>query len=777
MTEHSVKTIGRYVIEREIGRGGMAIVYQAYDPHLDRSVAIKLIRKDAFTGDQLKTLPERFRREARALAKLDHPNIVKVMDYGEHDGDTYLVMEFVKGRTLKDVRKPIRVETAVRLIRPIAEALDYVHEQGILHRDVKPSNLMITPNEKVMLTDFGIAKWLEDENDQFTLTGTGLGIGTPEYMAPEQGLGKKTDERADLYSLAVVFYELITGRKPFLGETPLEVLTKQATEPFPDPRQFVPELNESVTHFFNLALAKKPADRYGSMKDFIRDMDGLRLQSLTQAASAGMTGIRTDPQSEASTESSVRLGKTDIRKIRAAADAMNTPAAESEQDNTALKHEKRRSPWLIPVFTGLAVIAVVAALWLAGDRSGEKSTLTVERTPIAHSSDTTGLGMPIPIISTEAVEAGNINNALLTMTITQTATKTPRPTQPSVQQVLDKILAFKAESEAEWTNYLDKNYDSLLRSAKNILDNKSGTLVHNASDNFIEVYDLVSSIKNFIIEVEFDNPYDPSFNRWNYGIAFRQKEKNDFYELIFNNYYNDGTWELTNRIGTSDGIAIHEGDLDDFMFFREKNQSNFIRLIVINDTGFVFINGQFLSRLNLSDRVTSGELWIGTGFYNGSEVDGYETGFKNLSLWRLSDHVSLGCREDLLWKKADGDENVFNFYGSGLGKIKNSLYEYNFNYSDAILGGMVVVKPPEWALNSEWEMTIVDACIYKESERYPCQLIGSNFHCGPISFCYENNNLPQSGFQIKIFPKQRFCEAYKATISKRVFEMTVNSLR
>lgn len=410
MTEHNVKTIGRYVIEREIGRGGMAIVYQAYDPHLDRPVAIKLIRKDAFTGDQLKTLPERFRREARALAKLDHPNIVKVMDYGEHDGDTYLVMEFVKGRTLKDVRKPLRVETAVRLLRPIAEALDYVHDQGILHRDVKPSNLMITPKEKVMLTDFGIAKWLENENDQFTLTGTGIGIGTPEYMAPEQGLGKKTDERADLYSLAVVFYELITGQKPFLGETPLEVLTKQATEPFPDPRQFVPELNESVTHFFNLALAKKPTDRYSSMKDFIRDMDGLRLQSLAQASVTGTTGIRSAPPNEGTTESSVRLGKTDIRKIRAAADALNTPAADPKQDSSAIKREKRRSPWLIPVFAGLAVIAVVAALWLAGDRSGGKSTLTVERTPIAYSSDTPDLTAVASYLLTGTAEAQSQSN-------------------------------------------------------------------------------------------------------------------------------------------------------------------------------------------------------------------------------------------------------------------------------------------------------------------------------------------------------------------------------
>ena len=174
MNDDSMKTIGRYIIEREIGRGGIAIVYKAHDPHLDRSVEIKLIRKGAFTGDQLETLPERFRREARALAKLDHPNIVKVLDYGEFESATYLVMKYLEGITLKEVKKPLRVEMAVRLIRPIAEALAYVHSEGLLHRDVKPSNIMITKHEKVMLTDFGIAKWLEKDEDQKSLTGTGV---------------------------------------------------------------------------------------------------------------------------------------------------------------------------------------------------------------------------------------------------------------------------------------------------------------------------------------------------------------------------------------------------------------------------------------------------------------------------------------------------------------------------------------------------------------------------------------------------------------------------
>ena len=370
MSDDSMKTIGRYIIEREIGRGGMAVVYQAHDPHLDRSVAIKLIRKGAFTGDQLETLPERFRREARALAKLDHPNIVKVLDYGEFEGSTYLVMEYLEGITLKEVKKPLRVEMAVRLLRPIGEALEYVHDHGILHRDVKPSNIMITATKKVMLTDFGIAKWLEDRSDQFTLTGTGIGIGTPEYMAPEQGLGKKIDARADMYALTVVFYELISGRKPFSGETPLEVLTKQVSDPIPDPRTIIPELNESVKKFLDRAMAKKPEDRYPTMMDYLRDLDGLRLQSIAEAAS-GNTGIQVTSRKDPTTNSSVRFGKTDMRRVREAAEDRSSQApkvsgegntgrmktkGEDHQNKNAAVRKPNRLWWLLPAVGLLAIL-------------------------------------------------------------------------------------------------------------------------------------------------------------------------------------------------------------------------------------------------------------------------------------------------------------------------------------------------------------------------------------------------------------------------------------
>lgn len=393
-----MQNIGRYEIIRECGRGGMAVVYQARDPKLDRVVAIKLIQANAFAANIFGQVRERFEREARALARLDHSNIVKVLDFGEYEGAPYLVMEYLEGVTLKEVKKPLRVETAVRLLRPIADALNYVHNEGMLHRDVKPSNIMITKNERVLLTDFGIAKWLEEEDNQQGLTGTGVGIGTPEYMSPEQGLGKKTDGRADEYSLSIVFYELITGRKPFRGDTALAVLMQQANEPVPDPREFVPDLNESVKRFFDRALAKKPEDRYGEMKDYLRDLDGLALQSMTSRAKEAKTGVQLvagDHSGSGGTRSSVLIGKSDLQKIRQAAEASakssdqpvekkglasdrkNTSSAVAPAPMTEPKIENRNRKRRSVVFMGITagLICALAAVGLFNLLNNGRTTI------------------------------------------------------------------------------------------------------------------------------------------------------------------------------------------------------------------------------------------------------------------------------------------------------------------------------------------------------------------------------------------------------------------
>ncbi len=251
----------------------MAEVYRAYHKRLDRYVAIKVLHDFLADDPEFK---DRFEKEARNIARLRHAHIVQVYDfeYDQENDSYYMVMELVNGETLKDrlyeLGKPLDLEETLRIIREAASALAYAHRAGMIHRDVKPANLMIdkTEEDRVVLTDFGIAKLLT--SSQFTVTG-GL-IGTPAYMAPEQGVGESGDERSDLYSLGVIFYQMLTGRLPYDAETPLALILKHLNNPIPSAREHNLELPETIDAIIERVLAKELEDRYQTADEFIEDI-------------------------------------------------------------------------------------------------------------------------------------------------------------------------------------------------------------------------------------------------------------------------------------------------------------------------------------------------------------------------------------------------------------------------------------------------------------------------------------------------------------------------
>jgi serine/threonine protein kinase len=269
MDERIGTMLGRYRLDEKIGEGGMAAVYRAFDTKLERQVAIKVItdhRQDS--GNFLK----RFDREAKALAKLSHPGIMDIHDYGDEDGLPYIVMEYLPNGTLKQyMGQPIKYQKAAKMLEPIAEALAYAHSQGIIHRDVKPANILFSEHNQPMIGDFGIVK-VEETQTTEALTQVGTGIGTPAYMSPEQGRGSGVDHRTDIYALGVVFYELITGRRPYEAPTPTSFFFKQMTEPLPDPRVYAPGIPQDVVTFINKALNIDVNQRIQSMKEFAQAM-------------------------------------------------------------------------------------------------------------------------------------------------------------------------------------------------------------------------------------------------------------------------------------------------------------------------------------------------------------------------------------------------------------------------------------------------------------------------------------------------------------------------
>ncbi|HLF28522.1 MAG TPA: protein kinase [Anaerolineae bacterium] len=411
-------TIGRYRVTEHLGRGGMAEVYKAYQPSLDRYVAIKLMH--AFLADD-KDFLTRFEREAKVVATLRHPNIVQVHDFDVDNGQYYMVMEYIDGVTLKTMLEQLHargewltLSDATNIILSVGSALRYAHERNMVHRDVKPANVMITRDGHVILTDFGIAKIMSATN----LTVSGAMVGTPSYMSPEQGMGEPGDERSDIYSIGVMLYQLAVGRLPYDADTPLAVVLKHINEPLPIPRALKPDLPEEVERIILKALAKNPDDRYptvGEMTAELKHAMGLAADitptesmkggsaiKLSSSTVIGRIGAATPPPPGASPTSTVsRLGAGST-VARAA-----TPGA-SEAAVAPTPITVGRPKWLAPamVVVALALGGGGIALFAASGTASPTPTPTLTLAPTAAvTPSATAFVPPVGRFTTDAVVA------------------------------------------------------------------------------------------------------------------------------------------------------------------------------------------------------------------------------------------------------------------------------------------------------------------------------------------------------------------------------------
>ncbi len=277
------QTLGPYRFTEKLGRGGMATVYKAYESGLDRYVAVKVMRQYLTSDPEFKT---RFQREAKAIARLDHPNIMPVYGYGVEQELNYIATRYVDGGTLKEIMgQPLPLEQTVKIITGVARALGYAHQRGIVHRDAKPANVLLTSGDWPLLADFGLARMMESVTH---VTQTGVGMGTPTYMSPEQGEGKDIDGRSDIYSLGIMLYEMLTGEPPFQADTPVGVVVQHITAPLPLPRKVNPDIPEAMERVILKAVAKNPEDRYQTTDELIGDMEkvlaGLPVNALSASA-------------------------------------------------------------------------------------------------------------------------------------------------------------------------------------------------------------------------------------------------------------------------------------------------------------------------------------------------------------------------------------------------------------------------------------------------------------------------------------------------------------
>lgn len=419
----SNRKFGKYEVVERLGRGGMAEVYRAYHPSLDRYVAIKVLHNFLAEDQEFKT---RFEKEAQNIARLKHPHIVQVYDF-EHDdekGEYYMVMELVSGVTLKDrlydahqTGQIIPLKEALRITRESAQALEYAHKLNMIHRDVKPANLMLdeTENDRVVLTDFGIAKIMT--GSQFTMTG-GL-IGTPAYMSPEQGVGESGDERSDLYALGVILYQMVTGDLPYDADTPLALILKHVNEAIPSACVVNPDLPSQVDDVIEGLMAKDIDSRYQTASEVIAAIEQLEsgLESGVFAPSTTLPPKIDD----------TILGRGDTMSLSdhptVQLDDFNDSTVQLRESIEAKLHAResargnnQQRSWLVWAMGMLIALIILGGGYVIGANNGVFPAVAFL------ASDT-----PTPTL-TATLTPTPTNTPTLTSTPTETPTETPSPT-------------------------------------------------------------------------------------------------------------------------------------------------------------------------------------------------------------------------------------------------------------------------------------------------------------------------------------------------------------
>jgi serine/threonine protein kinase len=413
--------LGTCTLERVLGRGGMGVVYLAQQSRPRRQVAVKVLMLSWLPDSHRRErFLQRFRREADAVAALEHPNILPIFEYGEQEDLAYLVMPYVSGGTLRDrvLRKgPLPLLEAAGFIAQAAAALEYAHAHGVIHRDVKPQNMLLYPDKRLVLSDFGIAKLAQAAAEEegakpSDLTTLGRVVGTPDYMAPEQALGKTVDARSDIYSLGVVLFYLVTGRLPFVAPQSMTVVAKHVSEPPPSPRQFRPDLPVAAENVILRALAKDPDERYRTASDLSRTFRAT-LPSVTVPVE--QAGRRPTAAATPVVPSPVVPPPAGSRKTERPPE--RTPAV-AKPGTPAPKPPRR--PWLI------ALIALLIVGLAAGGVYAVVNGAKQNKPPVVATRTTSPTARP---------SFTPTNTASPTATDTPTATATPPPTTYQAEQL------------------------------------------------------------------------------------------------------------------------------------------------------------------------------------------------------------------------------------------------------------------------------------------------------------------------------------------------------
>lgn len=473
------ENVGPYKIIEQLGQGGMATVFKAYHASLDRYVALKVLHT-AFGEDP--NFEARFQREAKLVAKLDHPNIVPVYDYSEHTGRKFLVMKYIEGETLKArlQRGPLSSEELNKIITAVGSALAYAHKMGILHRDIKPSNVLLTTDGSIYLADFGLARIASA--GESTLSGDMI-MGTPQYISPEQAMGKKElDEGTDIYSFGVMLYEMVVGQVPFSADTPFSIIHDHIYTPLPLPRKINPEVPEPVERVLLKALAKERPDRYPDIATLVNAFQqawheaGIPMKGTTISMSAKEVSAKASPD-------------TGSRKEAA-------PVAEKTVAGKEVKPKKKTSLWMIASAGGMLLLCCLFFLLASNRQKIFRSDRQITETPVAALTEAP-TNTPAPIEAT----------ATLLPPLTEASVPTPsEPTpSPAVLEALKLVEANPRDPRANlqlslayWDNGQIVPAYQALNTAANLADPMDRAFFLDAAQQFASRESWVASAAMYL---------------------------------------------------------------------------------------------------------------------------------------------------------------------------------------------------------------------------------------------------------------------------------------
>jgi serine/threonine-protein kinase len=577
-------TLGKYELHEQLGKGGFGTVYRATD-NIGRVVAIKVL-KPSFTDDP--EVLNRFKREALAAGSLFHPYIATILDFDEGDGRVYIVMRYIDGQPLDKILKErgkLLWEEAVKIIEQVAEALQFAHEKGFIHRDIKPGNIIISSTEGAVLTDFGLVKAVTASG----LSTTGVMIGTPAYIAPEIWSGKSASPATDVYSLACVFYEMITGDVLFDGESTPEIMMKHFSE-IQLPEKWPIGVPEKVKVIFTKALSKNPKDRFQSINEMIDALHGLETSLSRQITENDINLNENISKSRKTAFTSKNNGddEEDHSEISRSNPVSDNYVRNYSKINSQSVSERRGKKWVVVSLIIVSIVLYVIGLGIT------KSSQIAEQGK-QYSENT---------LTSKSVEAE------------RTVTQSPNFTQTAIINSTATAISMNSEINA------------LQSEGVLVFGPQNGSLAH-VEDEFSEDNSSNLYLTDFITEATFTNPYDANEHNWDYGFLFRLTGSNQEYRLYITslNY-----WELGLR---NDDIfdIISTGVLKNAN--GNSGEKNSITLVVLKDKGYFLLNGEFISKLNLSKKIDPGEIRISTGMNGGDEINGKETKYENWRIWKF----------------------------------------------------------------------------------------------------------------------------------------------